>query len=60
MSEGVKVERSAGRRVPHPRVFWEKRLQTIENKGREFEKEGKEAQRGGKPMKTRDLWLAVA
>jgi len=41
-------------------VFWEKRLQTIENKGREFEKEGKEAQRGGKPMKTRDLWLAVA
>jgi hypothetical protein len=28
---------------PPPRVFWEKRLQTIENKGREVEKEGKEA-----------------
>jgi hypothetical protein len=25
------------------RVFWENRLQTIENKGREVEKEGKEA-----------------
>jgi hypothetical protein len=41
-------------------VFCEKRLQTIENKGREFEKERKEIQRGGKPMKRRDLRLVVA
>ncbi len=29
--------------VPPPRVFWEKRLQVIENKGRRAKKEGKEA-----------------
>jgi hypothetical protein len=29
--------------VPPPRVFWEKRLQAIENKGRRAKKEGKEA-----------------
>ncbi len=28
--------------VPPPRMFWEKRLQTIENTGREDGKEGKE------------------
>jgi len=31
------------RRDPPTRVFWEKRLQAIENKGRESENEGKEA-----------------
>jgi hypothetical protein len=36
-------------------VFWEKRPQAIENKGREFEKERKETQRGGKCVKTMDL-----
>ncbi len=29
--------------IPPPRVFWEKRLQVIENKGRSAEKERKEA-----------------
>jgi hypothetical protein len=29
--------------VPPPRVFWEKRLQVIENTGRRAKKEGKEA-----------------
>jgi hypothetical protein len=28
--------------APHPRVFWQKRLQTIEKKGRECAKERKE------------------
>ncbi len=28
---------------PSPRVFWGKRLQAIENKGRELKKESKEA-----------------
>jgi len=28
--------------IPPTRVFWEKRLQTIENKGNECRKEGKE------------------
>jgi len=32
-----------GADIPPTRVFWQKRLQTIENKGRESEKEGKEA-----------------
>jgi len=40
VSEGLRLE--AGTRVPHPRVFSEKRLQTIENKGRECRKERKE------------------
>jgi hypothetical protein len=31
-----------GRREPPTRVFWEKRLQTIENKGSECRKERKE------------------
>ncbi len=29
--------------VPPTRVFWEKRLQVVENKGQESEKEGQEA-----------------
>jgi hypothetical protein len=29
-------------RTPHPRVFWQKRLQTIENKRQEYAKERKE------------------
>src|SRR5260370_34963890 len=40
VSEGLRLE--AGTRVPHPRVFSGKRLQTIENKGRECRKERKE------------------
>jgi hypothetical protein len=34
-----------GAGVPPPRVFWEKRLQAIENKGRALKKETKEAAR---------------
>ncbi len=40
VSEGLRLE--AGRRVPHPRVFSGKRLQAIENKGKERRKERKE------------------
>jgi hypothetical protein len=36
-------------------VFWQKRLQTVENKGSGLVKEGKERKRGGKLMKMRDL-----
>jgi hypothetical protein len=38
-----------------PRVFFEKRLQAAENKGRECEKERKERSRGGKLLKTGNL-----
>ena len=38
-----------------PRVFFEKSLQAVENKGRECEKERKERQRGGKLLKTWNL-----
>jgi hypothetical protein len=38
-----------------PQVFLEKRLQAIEKKGRECEKERKERQRGGKLLKTWNL-----
>ncbi len=31
-----------------PPVFWQKRLQAIENKRQEYEKESKERTRGGK------------
>jgi hypothetical protein len=34
---------SAFGEVPPTRVFWQKRLQTVENKGRESQKENKEA-----------------
>jgi hypothetical protein len=36
--------------VPTP-LFCEKRLQMVENKALEFEKESQEILRGGKPMK---------
>ena len=32
-----------GADIPPTRVFWQKRLQALENKGRESEKEDKEA-----------------
>ena len=37
-----RVSRSCIRDTPPP-VFWEKRLQVVENKGQELKKEGKEA-----------------
>jgi hypothetical protein len=37
------VQRANSRRGTPPRVFLEKRLQAVENKGREWEKQGKEA-----------------
>jgi hypothetical protein len=45
----LNVERS--RDTPPP-VFCKKSLQAIENKEREFEKERKERQRGGKLLRT--------
>ncbi len=39
------VQRLEKPQVPPPRVFWEKRLQVIDSKGRGREKEGKEAAR---------------
>src|SRR5258707_12417390 len=43
------------RDTPPPPAFLEKRLQAIENKGTECEKERKERQRGGKLLRTWDL-----
>jgi transcriptional regulator NrdR family protein len=40
-----------GTRYPTPPVFCEKRLQTIENRGKEMEKERQEISRGGKLLK---------
>ena len=48
-----RVERSEG--VPPTRVFCEKRLQVIENKRSECEKEGHEKRRGCKRLKGRGL-----
>jgi hypothetical protein len=42
-----------------PPVFWEKRLQAIENKGREPGKERQEKIRGGKLLKTCGLLPAL-
>jgi len=50
-AEGIEALRGAcdggteawGAGVPPTRVFWEKRLQAIENKGREVKKESQEA-----------------
>ena len=43
-------------RDAHPTpAFWEKRLQAIENKGRESEKERQEVLRGGKSLMDRGL-----
>ena len=36
-------------------MFWGKRLQTIENKGQENEKESKEKPRGGKLLGTKEF-----
>jgi hypothetical protein len=52
-AEGIEALRGAydggsgasGTGVPPPRVFWEKRLQAIENKGRALKKGTKEAAR---------------
>ena len=38
-----------------PPVFWKKSLQSIENKGREFEKERQESSRGGKVLKGKEI-----
>ena len=43
--------RRRGTRYPTPLVFCEKRLQAIENKGNEWEKERQEISRGGKLLK---------
>jgi hypothetical protein len=42
-------------KVPPPRVFCKKRLEVIENKGRDVKKEGKETQRGAKPLITKGV-----
>jgi hypothetical protein len=36
-------------------VFWKKRLQSIENKGCELQKERQESSRGAKPLRTEGL-----
>ncbi len=41
---------------PHPRVFWQKRLQATENKGSVPAKESKERKRGGKLKKIKGKW----
>ena len=43
-------------RYPTPPVFCKKRLQAVENKGGECEKERQEKQRGGNILKTNGLW----
>ena len=43
--------RRRGTRYPTPPVFCEKRLQAIENKGKEWKKERQEISRGGKLLK---------
>ena len=49
---GGDAEKKARRRVgTPPPVFWEKRLEAIENKGRLPEKERQEISRGGKLLK---------
>ena len=50
--------RMAVSRVPPPPGICEKRLQAIENKGRECEKESQEKTRGGKHLETKDLQKA--
>ena len=39
----------------HPRVFWEKRLQSIENKRQEREKERQESSRGGNGLEAKEI-----
>jgi hypothetical protein len=38
-----------------PPVFWQKRLQSIENKGKELEKERQESSRGGKRLEAKEI-----
>jgi hypothetical protein len=38
-----------------PPCFWQKRLQALENKGSECEKERQERIRGGSPLKIKEL-----
>jgi hypothetical protein len=47
--------KSLRRDAPIPRVFWEKRLQAIENKGSELQKERQESSRGRKRVGTKEL-----
>jgi hypothetical protein len=44
-----------GRGVYPPPCFWQKRLQALENKGSEREKERQERIRGGTPLKIKEL-----
>src|SRR5713101_6331177 len=41
--------------TPHPRVFWEKSAQSIENKGREVGKERQESSRVRKRLKGKEI-----
>jgi len=41
--------------TPHPRVFWEKSAQSIENKGREVEKERQESSRVRKRLEGKEI-----
>jgi hypothetical protein len=41
--------------TPHPRVFWEKSLQAIENKGRELGKERQERSRVRKGLERKEI-----
>jgi hypothetical protein len=41
--------------IPPPRVFWKKRLQSVENKGQEREKERQESSRGGKRLEIKEI-----
>jgi len=36
-------------------VFWRKRLEVVENRGRGLEKEGEELQRGGKRKEVKEI-----
>ena len=66
-AEGIEALRGAyergtetrGAGVPPPRVFWEKRLQAIENKGQEVQKESEEAARIWKQKGWRELQAGI-
>jgi len=65
--QGIEAPRGAydggietwGAGVPPPRVFWEKRLQAIENKGRALKKETEEAARIWKQKGWRELQAEI-
>ena len=46
--------RCKGRGIPTP-CFWQKRLQSVENKGQEREKERQESSRGGKRLEGKEI-----